>query len=128
VMFAFLLIVPFNNGWRRVDNFERADYFVTLLLVACSAFLLMAPAVHYRLLFRHGERGFLIRVGNNLAIVGMLLLAMGFVGILVLLSDVVLGGVAPAIVGTLAAVLVGSLWFALPVTRAQTNDDVQDRH
>lgn len=117
VMFAFLLIVPFNTGWHHTDSFERTVYFVTLLVVAASAFLLMAPAVHHRLLFRHGEKRFLVQLGNNLAIAGMVLLAIGFLGILVLVSDVVLGGAAPAIVGGLAAALVGSLWFALPIVR-----------
>jgi hypothetical protein len=117
VMFAFLLIVPFNVGWRHTDSFERTVYFVTLLVVAASAFLLMAPPVHHRLLFRHGEKQFLVRLGNQFALAGMGLLAVGFIGILILLSDVVLGGAAPAIVGGLAAIFVGSLWFALPIVR-----------
>jgi hypothetical protein len=117
VMFAFLLIVPFNTGWRHTDSFERTVYFVTLLVVAASAFLLMAPPVHHRMLFRHGEKQFLVRLGNDFAIAGMALLAVGFVGILVLLSDVVLGGAAPAIVGGLASVFVASLWFGLPIVR-----------
>src|SRR6202012_4270624 len=37
VMFAFLLVVPFNAGWKTVDSFERTVYFVTLLVVALSA-------------------------------------------------------------------------------------------
>lgn len=115
VMFAFLLIVPFNTGWRHVDSFERTVYFATLLVVAAAAFLLMAPPVHHRLLFRHGEKLFLVRMANYLAIGGMFLLGLGFIGILVLVSDVVLGGAAPAIVGGLAATFVGALWFALPI-------------
>src|SRR6201994_701371 len=66
VMFAFLLVVPFNTGWKQVDGFERTVYFVPLLLVALAAFLLMAPPIHHRLLFRHGEKPFLIRLGNYL--------------------------------------------------------------
>src|SRR6202012_1929002 len=52
VMFAFLLVVPFQQGWKHVDGFERTVYFVTLLLVALAAFLLMAPSIHHRILFR----------------------------------------------------------------------------
>jgi hypothetical protein len=115
VMFAFLLIVPFNTGWRKVDSFERTEYFVTLLVVALAAFLLMAPPIHHRLLFRHGEKRFLIRVGNYMAIAGMACLGLGFVGIVVLISDVVVGGAAPVIVGVLAALVIVSLWFALPI-------------
>lgn len=117
VMLAFLLIVPFNTGWEHVDSFQRTVYFVTLLLVAAAAFLLMAPPVHHRLLFRHGEKPFLVRTANYFAIAGMALLALGLVGILVLLSDVVVGGLAPVIVGCLSAALLGGLWFLLPILR-----------
>ena len=117
VMFAFLLVVPFQTGWKKVDAFEQSVYFVTLLLVAAAAFLLMAPPIHHRLLFRHGEKGFLLRIANRLAIAGMTCLALGFVGILVLESDVVIGANAPLVVGILAGVIVASLWFALPLVR-----------
>jgi hypothetical protein len=119
VMFAFLLIVPFNTGWKQVDGFERTVYFVTLLVVALAAFLLMAPPIHHRLLFRHGEKPFLIRVGNYMAIGGMVCLGVGFIGILILVSDVVVGGAAPAIVGAVAAAIVVALWFVLPLVRRE---------
>jgi hypothetical protein len=119
VLFAFLLIVPFNTGWKQVDGFERTVYFVTLLVVALAAFLLMAPPIHHRLLFRHGEKPFLIRVGNYMAISGMVCLGLGFIGILVLVSDVVVGGAAPAVVGVLAAAVIAGLWFLLPLVRRE---------
>ncbi len=117
VMFAFLLVVPFQSGWHHVDSFERTVYFITLLLVATAAFLLMAPPIHHRILFRRGEKRFLVQTANYLAIGGMVMLAFGFVGILVLLSDVVVGGAAPAIVGVLAATFLAGLWFAVPAIR-----------
>jgi hypothetical protein len=117
VMFAFLLILPFNKGWAKVDDFERAIYFVTLLVVALAAFLLLAPPIHHRLLFRHGEKPWLVRTGNYLAIAGMSCLGLGFVLILILLSDFVVGGAAPAIVGVLAATVIAGLWFVLPLVR-----------
>jgi hypothetical protein len=117
VMFAFLLILPFNAGWKQVDSFQRTVYFITLLVVALAAFLLMAPPIHHRLLFRHGEKRFLIRVGNYMAISGMACLGLGFIGILVLVSDVVVGGAAPAVVGILAGAVIGGLWFAVPLIR-----------
>ena len=119
VLFAFLLIVPFNTGWKTVDSFERVVYFVTLLVVALAAFLILAPPIHHRLLFRHGEKPFLIRTGNYMAIGGMICLGLGFVGILVLISDVVVGGAAPAVVGALSLALVAGLWFVLPLARRE---------
>lgn len=117
VMFAFLLVVPFNAGWSKTTSFERSVYFVTLALVAVATFLLMAPPVHHRLLFRHHEKPYLIAVANRLAIAGLVFLALGFTGILVLLSDYVAGGVAPIVAGVLTLALTGGLWFALPLWR-----------
>jgi hypothetical protein len=117
VMFAFLLVVPFNAGWKKTTSFERTDYFVTLALVATAAFLLMAPPIQHRLLFRHHEKRYLVTMGNRLAIAGMSFLALGFTGILVLLSDYVVGGLAPVIVGVLTFAFVGGLWFAVPLAR-----------
>jgi hypothetical protein len=117
VLFAFLLVVPFQHGWSSVDSFERTVYFVTLLFVAVSALLLLAPTIHHRTLFRLGQKPFLVRTASHLAIAGMVCLAFGFVGILLLITDVVVGGAAPAIVAGAAAALIGGLWFALPLQR-----------
>lgn len=117
VMFAFLLVVPFNQGWKKVDSFEQTVYFVTLLVVALGAFLLLAPPIHHRLLFRQGEKPFLVEVGNYMAIAGMCCVGLGFIGILVLISDVAVGGAAPAVVGILAAAVLCGLWFAIPLAR-----------
>jgi len=56
-----------------------------------------------------------VSTANNFAIAGMVCLALGFVGILTLLADVVIGAAAPIIVAVLAAVLIGGLWFLLPL-------------
>jgi len=119
VMFAFLLVVPFQHGWSHVDGFERTVYFVTFLIVALAAFLLMAPSIHHRILFRHGQKPFLVEVANWFAIAGGAFLALGFVGILLLISDVVVGGAAPGIVAGAAAVTVGTLWFVVPLARRE---------
>ena len=117
VTFAFLLIVPFNTGFRHVSQFERTDYFVTLLLIATAAVLLMAPSVHHRVLFRHHEKPWLIGLANQIAIAAVGFVALGLTGILVLLSDVVVGGPAPLIVGAVALLAVAGLWFAVPLVR-----------
>jgi hypothetical protein len=117
ILFAFLLVVPFNAGWTKTTSFERAVYFVTLVLVAIAAVLLLAPPIHHRLLFRHHEKRYLVTSGNRLAIAGMVFLALGFTGILVLLSDYVVGGVAPIVAGVVTVGAVGGLWFAVPLIR-----------
>jgi O-antigen/teichoic acid export membrane protein len=119
VLFAFLLIVPFNAGWRRVSSFERYDYFVTLLCVAIAATLLIAPSVHHRLLFRRGEKEYLVSISNRFLIVASVFLSVGLTGILVLITDFLFGGAAAAVVGTLTALFLATVWFAIPLQRRQ---------
>src|SRR5947199_10451403 len=82
VLFGFLLIVPFNNAFRRVSSFEETVYFVALLCVAISSVLLLAPTIHHRILFRRGEKAYLVALGNRLSIVAMFFLGLGFTAIL----------------------------------------------
>jgi hypothetical protein len=119
IIFAFLLVVPFNAGWSKTSSFERTVYFVTLALVALATFLLIAPPAQHRLLFRQHEKRYLIVVANRLAIAGLALLALGFTGIMVLLSDYVVGGIAPIVAGALTVAITGGLWFAFPLVRRQ---------
>ena len=123
VMFAFLLVVPFNAGWKDASTFDQWVYFITLLCIAIAAVLLIAPSVHHRLLFRRGEREYLVRVGTRLAIVASAFIAVGLTGILVLVSNFVFGTVAAVIVGVAAAILVTSVWFAVPLGRRQERSD-----
>jgi hypothetical protein len=117
VMFAFLLVVPFNAGWKKASTFDRWDYFGTLLCIAIAAVLLIAPSIHHRLLFRQRERAYLVQVGTRLAIVAALFLAVGLTGILVLISNFLLGTVAAVSVGIATVITVTSVWFALPLAR-----------
>jgi hypothetical protein len=116
-MFGFLLVVPFDSRFRHITSFERTVYFIALICVAISSILLMAPSIQHRILFRQREKQFLVEVANRLAIASMCFLAAGFTAILLLLSDVVLGGAAPVIVAPLSAVGIAILWFAVPLAR-----------
>jgi uncharacterized membrane protein YiaA len=117
VLLAFLLIVPFNARWSQVSAFDRDVYFVTLLCIAAATVLLIAPTVHHRMLFQRGEKDYLVSLGNRLAIIAMGLLTIGLTGILLLISDVLFGGVAAGLVGVAALIGVAGLWFGLPLRR-----------
>ncbi len=117
VMFAFLLVVPFNAGFSRLSSFDRYEYFVTLVCIAAAAVLLIAPSIHHRLLFRMGQKSYLVDAANKLAIIAMGFLSVGMTGIVVLIADVMFGGITAAIAGLLTALVVVGVWFALPLSR-----------
>jgi hypothetical protein len=123
VLLAFLLVAPFDSRFSRLSSFERYDYFVTLVCIATSATLLIAPSIQHRILFRHHQKPYLLRIANHAMIAAMVFLAIGLTGILVLISDMMFGGAAGAVAGVLAAAGIGSLWFAMPMHRRRDADE-----
>ena len=116
VLFAFLLVVPFNQGWSRMTDFERKLYYGTLLCTALATMLLIAPVVHHRLVFRHHEKGFLVATANRLSTTGMATMAMAMTGAVALITHVEFRGSAVT-TGVAAAVGAGfaGIWFVLPL-------------
>src|SRR5438270_13550170 len=58
VLFAFLLVAPFNQRFSTVSAFERRLYFGTLLCTLLASILLIAPTVVHRLRFRQGDKAY----------------------------------------------------------------------
>src|SRR5438270_3879021 len=86
VLFAFLLIVPFNSGFRGVSGFERAVYFVTLLLAALAAACTIAPSAQHRFLFRHDDKRHIVFSSNLTVIAGLTFLALAMCGCVLLVT------------------------------------------
>jgi hypothetical protein len=79
VLFAFLLILPFNTGFSDASTFHRSLLLVALLAAAFAMALLVAPAAQHRILFRSKEKRRLLWRSNLFAIGGMLLLGVAVV-------------------------------------------------
>src|SRR5687768_15760334 len=77
VLFAFLLIVPFNERFGRLGHRAEQLYLVAVIATALSSVLLIAPAAQHRLRFRRVDKEQLIQVGTKLAVAGLGLLAIG---------------------------------------------------
>jgi hypothetical protein len=117
VLFAFLLVVPFQQGWEGVTSFERDVYYVTLILTASASVCLIAPTARHRIRFRDLDKEWIVRSSNRLAIAGLTLMGLAICGALLLISDVVFDGAVVAVVP--AAILLGIawLWFGAPLAR-----------
>jgi hypothetical protein len=117
VLFAFLLIVPFNTGFAGIGDFERTVYFVTLLLAALAAACTIAPSAQHRFLFRHDDKQYLVAASNRIVIVGLASLALAMCGALMLVASK-LFGVLPGVLTVLgASVPFALLWFVMPLRR-----------
>jgi hypothetical protein len=117
VLFGFLLTVPFQQGFQRIDAFQRDVYFATLLLTAASAAFLMTPSAFHRLTFRAGQKPYLIRFGTRQTIIGMVLLALAMNSTLLLLTDILFGSLTVAITVACSTTLFAWLWFGVALRR-----------
>lgn len=117
VLFAFLLAVPFQQGFSKIDGFQKDVYFATLLSTALSAVLLIAPSSYHRMTFHLQQKRELVRLANRLSIAGLSFLALAMTGAIVLVTDVLFGGVATVITGVAAAACFAVLWYLLPLRR-----------
>src|SRR5213078_627471 len=103
VLFAFLLVVPFNQRFATVTGFQEKVYFVTLLCTAAASAFLIAPSVHHRIAFRRQDKEWIVLTANRLAIIGLSFLAVAMTGVIMLVTDVLFGAATVAIATATAA-------------------------
>src|SRR5919202_694058 len=101
VLFAFLLVCPFNQGFQKLSDFERSLYFVTLATTGIAMAFLIAPGTIHRLQFRTDDKKWVVFTGNRLAIIGFGVLGVAVTSVFLLVTHFVYSN-AFAIVATIA--------------------------
>jgi phosphoglycerol transferase MdoB-like AlkP superfamily enzyme len=123
VLFAFLLTVPFSQGFTKMNELQRDVYFGTLLATALTSILFIAPTAYHRLRWRDYDKDRLLTTSTRLSIAGLVALAMAIGGAVFLIGDFMFGGgVAAVTTGAVAALLVW-FWFGLPLARKLRDED-----
>jgi hypothetical protein len=117
VLFAFLLAVPFQSHFTEITPFQERVYFVTLLLTAISAVLLISPSAYHRMTFRLQQKDELVFLANKLAIVGLGCLALAMTGAIVLITDFLFGAATTIVTGVGSLAFFALFWYALPLRR-----------
>ncbi len=120
VLFAFLLVVPFSQGYDDVTAFQEKVYFVTLLCTAAASALLIAPSIHHRIEFRTQDKEHIVLVANRLAIAGLTFLAVAMIGVILLITDFLFATAAAIAITAVAASTFAALWYAIPIRRMRT--------
>lgn len=115
VLFAFLLVLPFNQGFTSVTSFEKSVYAVTLLTTALAAICLIAPTMHHRLQFRENKKAEIVRDANRLAMIGLTALAIAMTGAVMLVTDYVFNSATMIACGVGIGVGFVVIWYILPL-------------
>jgi hypothetical protein len=117
LLFAFLLTLPFSNGWTHTTATQRGVYFASFVLTAASTALLIAPSSYHRLRFRKRDKERMLQTSNRLAIAGMALLALAIGGAVFVITDVLFHSAWAALVASTTAAWFAWFWYGLPLSR-----------
>ena len=117
VLFAFLLTVPFSNGFSSMTDLQRDVFFIAFLTAAVATVLLIAPSTYHRIMFRQGEKKTMLFTSNRLVIVGTMFLAASMAASVFVITDVLFAAPTAVAVAVAAAASFASLWYVMPLYR-----------
>jgi uncharacterized membrane protein len=114
VLFAFLLAVPFANGFPKLSKLDRDVFLATAL----STVLLIAPSSYHRLRWRQHDKERLLVVSNALTIAGLASLAVAITCAVFVITDFLFHRTWAAFFTALVALAFAVLWYGLPLAAA----------
>jgi hypothetical protein len=119
VLFAFLLAVPFANGFASVTGFQKGLYLAVLLCTAIATALLIAPTAYHRIVFRRGRKTAVLAFANRAAIIGLAFLALAMTLAILLITHYLFGAAAAIPISIASGVVFAALWYGLPYASAR---------
>ncbi|HEY1330600.1 MAG TPA: DUF6328 family protein [Actinomycetota bacterium] len=117
MLFGFMLILPFSNGFSKLTSGERLVYFGAFLATTVATALFIAPTIYHRLVFRRHQLQHLVVVANRMAIAGTVFLAVALIGSVYVITAVMYSPGLGIAMAACLAVGFGWLWFAMPLGR-----------
>jgi cobalamin synthase len=117
ILFAFLLTVPFAQGFQKVTSFQRDLFYGTLIATAASTVCFIAPTATHRLRFHQNERRYIIESSNRLLIAGLVFLGLAILGAISLITDYLFDLSSHWYWPAAVALLLLVLWFGRPLVR-----------
>ena len=117
VLFAFLLILPFQNRFESLSTQQEYVYFAALLCATVAIILLITPTAAHRIRFRAQDKEALIRMSTRAAIAATVFIAAAMTTSVYLITDVLFGEPATVIVAAALATAFVTFWYAFPLYR-----------
>jgi hypothetical protein len=123
VLFAFLLIVPFSQGFSKLTSPQRFAYFLAFVCTSAATALLIAPSSYHRLRFRESEKERMLFTANKLTIAGTAFLMVAITGVVYLVTDVLFHIAWASVAAAVNAAWFAWFWYGLPLSRRYVRED-----
>jgi hypothetical protein len=119
VLSAFLIILPFSEGFGRIDQVERWVYLFTFVSSLAGLIFISAPAAHHRLQRPLRDREAFKRFATRMTLVGLGAISVALILAAQLVSNEVVGFGPSMVVAVMVAVLIGIFWWLMPILTRQ---------
>jgi hypothetical protein len=127
ILFAFLLTLPFSNGFPKTTAFQKDIYVVALMSAAFATATIIAPVAFHRALFRQGRKPELVRYAHRMATGGLAFLLLSMVSSILLISDYLLNVWVAVVLTVIAGAWFVTLWVVVPWGRRNwTGEEVEE--
>jgi energy-converting hydrogenase Eha subunit H len=127
VLFAFMLIVPFSNGFPDLSRLDRQIFFVGFVATALSIALLIAPSSYHRIRWRQYDKERMLVLSNYFTIAGLFALAVAIASSVFVVTDFIFQRTLAATFTAIVAVALFVLWYGLPIAAALIDLQKQKR-
>lgn len=117
VLFAFLLILPFQNRFERLTSHQEYVYYAALLCATVAIILLITPTAAHRIQWRQQDKEALLRMSTRAAIAATVFIAAAMTASVYLITDLVFGEPATVIVSSVVAAGFVGFWYGFPLYR-----------
>ncbi|GIF68647.1 membrane protein [Asanoa ishikariensis] len=133
ILFAFLLTLPFSNGFPKTTEFQRDIYLVALLSAAAATAMIIAPVAFHRALFRQGRKPELVKFGHKMATGGLFFMLISMSAAVLLITDFILSRMVAIMLSVVTALFFTTFWAILPWSRRdwfeadETEEEIEER-
>jgi amino acid permease len=126
ILFAFLLTLPFSNGFPKTTDFQKDTYIVALLAAAAATAMIISPVAFHRALFRQGRKPELVRYAHKMASGGLAFMLISMVSSVLLITDYLTNIWVALVLTGIAALFFLTFWAAIPWSRRNWIDDDEE--
>jgi O-antigen/teichoic acid export membrane protein len=123
ILFAFLLTLPFSNGFPKTTALQKDVYVVALMAAAFATAMIISPVAFHRALFRQGRKPELVRYAHRMATGGLAFMLVSMVASVLLITDYLLHLTWAIILTAVAGAWFVTFWAAVPWFRRHWIDE-----
>jgi amino acid permease len=123
ILFAFLLTLPFSNGFPKTTEFQKVIYVIALLSAAFATAMIISPVAFHRALFRQGRKPELVRFAHRMATGGLGFMLLSMVASILLITDYLLTTWLAIVLASVAAAWFLGFWLLFPWFRRTWIDE-----